>query len=84
MDSLILFGDERMLNLRKAASFGSAQSSDKMQQLPDVRGVLSATHYSTGFRRKRTDGVDGRWEEQSSFPVCCVGLRRRSLGWVWV
>lgn len=84
MDSLILFGDERMLNLRRVASFGSTQSFGEMQRLPDVCGMLSATYYSTRFRRKRTDGVDGQSEEQSSFPVCCMGLHRRSLGQVWV
>ena len=84
MDSLLLFGDERTLNLRRAASFGAAQSFGEMQRLPDACGMLSAAHYSVGFRRRRTDRVDGRWEEQSCFLVCCGGLHRRSLGRVWV
>lgn len=34
MDSLILLGDERMLDPRRAASFGSAQSLGWVQSLP--------------------------------------------------
>lgn len=50
MDSLILFGDEKMLNPGRAA-----QSLGRMQTLSEVCGMLSATYYSMGFRRKRTE-----------------------------
>lgn len=49
MDSLILFGDERMLNLGRVASSGSAQSFGEMQGLPVACGMLSATHESMGL-----------------------------------
>lgn len=59
LDSLILFSDERMLNLGRAASFGSAQSFGRMQRLPDACGMLSATP------QREFEEEKDRWSGQS-------------------